>query len=258
MDSDAIHSASLAGFSVRTDSYVSGRPHYPQDVRDWLLAELDLGPGKRVLDLGAGSGKFTQPLAETRASVIAIEPSAAMRAAFTRRYPDLPCLAGTASSLPFTEGSFDTVACGQSFHWFSTAAALEEIRRILKPGGSLALVWNVRDETVPWVAALTDLVEPYAGDTPRFRDGTWRDLFPGHGFGPLRETHCTHSHSGPPARVIRDRILSISFIAALDDDTRQRVEADVQAIVDAEPELAGKAQVSFPYRTVMAWASAAA
>lgn len=255
MDSDAVHSAARAGFSVRIDSYVSGRPDYPPEVREWLRAELALGPGKRVLDLGAGSGKFTQPLVETGASLVAVEPSEAMRAAFARRYPDLPCRAGSATELPFADGSFDAVACGQSFHWFATEAALQEIRRVLVPDGRLGLVWNLRDDAVPWVAALTRLLEPYAGDTPRFRDETWRGLFPGSGFTGLRESHCTHAHCGPVERVVLDRILSISFIAALKSDERDRVAAGVRDVVAAEPDLAGKDLVCFPYQTVMAWSS---
>ncbi len=258
MDSDAVHSAARAGFSVRTDNYVSGRPGYPRAVRDWLKVELGLGPGRRVLDLGAGSGKFTQPLAETGSRVAAVEPSEAMRTAFAKRFPDIPCLAGTATQLPYANGVFDVVTCGQSFHWFATEAALQEIRRVLVPGGQLALVWNVRDERVPWVAALTHLLEPYAGDTPRFRDGTWSGLFPGSGFEKLHQSQSTHSHHGPVERVILDRILSISFIAALGHEERGRVEAGVKAIIAAEPALAGEELVSFPYRTIMAWSSTTA
>ena len=79
----------------------------------------------------------------------------------------------------------DAVVCAQSFHWFATREALHEIRRVLKPGGAFGLVWNLRDDSVPWVAALTRIMQPFEGDAPRFHSQKWRDVFPAEGFGPF-------------------------------------------------------------------------
>ncbi len=193
-------------------------------------------------------------IAVTGAAITAVEPSEAMRAAFARRFPDLPCLAGTATDIPLEDGSVDAVLCGQSFHWFATERALAEIRRVLVPDGALGLVWNVRDESKSWVAELTRLLDPYVGDTPRYRDGTWRSLFPGSGFGRLQENHCNHAHVGPPAQVVLDRILSISFIAALETAERQNLETAITDLIARTPDLAGKVEVAVPYHTTMAWA----
>ncbi len=249
----AVHHAAREGFSQQTERYGSGRPDYPDAVADWLRDGLGLGSGSRVLDLGAGTGKFTACLAAAGAAITAVEPSPAMRAAFARRFPDLPCLEGTATAIPLADGALDAVVCGQAFHWFATEAALAEIGRVLVPGGRLGLVWNVRDEAVPWVAALTELYEGYAGDAPRYRDGTWRRVFPGSGFGPLQEADCSHLHCGPPEQVILDRTLSISFVAALPAEERRALEARLRAFVAGRPELAGKPEIAFPYRTLMAW-----
>jgi hypothetical protein len=114
----------------------------------------------------------------------------------------------------------------------------------------LGLVWNVRDNTVPWVAALTDIMKPFEGDAPRYHSQKWRELFPAPGFTDLREKRFSHSHTGPPERVIIDRILSVSFMAALPADQRAHVTSRLREVIATYPELAGKAEVTFPYETL--------
>jgi len=110
--------------------------------------------------------------------------------------------------------------------WFATEAVLAEIRRVLKPRGMLGLIWNVRDESVAWVAELTAIMAPYEGDVPRYHTQEWRRVFPDSGFGPLIERSFRHDHVGAPDDVIINRILSVSFIAALSLQDRQRVRRD--------------------------------
>jgi SAM-dependent methyltransferase len=121
-----------------------------------------------VADVGAGTGKFTPLLAATGADVIAIEPVDAMRAQIVARQPTVRALPGTAQALGLPGASLDAIVCAQAFHWFADRAALDEFARVLKPGARLGLVWNVRDESVDWVAALTRIMTPYEGDAPRF------------------------------------------------------------------------------------------
>lgn len=245
----AIHRAAAQGYGAEADTYVTGRPDYPAAVTGWLAADLGLGPGRRVLDLGSGTGKFLPTLRTTGASVVAVEPVDAMRARIAGAHPEVEALAGTAEAIPLDAASLDAVVCAQSFHWFATAAALTEIARVLRPGGRLGLIWNVRDETVPWVAALSRITDPHEGGAPRYRTGAWRAPFPAPDFGPLRERRWRHAHSGTPEAVILDRTLSVSFIAALPSAERARVAAAVRALIADTPELAGRATLDFPYVT---------
>jgi SAM-dependent methyltransferase len=244
-----IHRAAAAGYTAKAEAYIRGRPEYPAAVHDWLREDLALSEGKTVLDLGAGTGKFLPHLCATSATVIAVEPVAAMRAQLTERNPGVEAKPGTAEQIPLANGAVDAIVCAQAFHWFANSAALAEIRRVLKPGGRLGLIWNVRDESVAWVAALTRIMAPYEAGVPRYHTGDWRRLFPAEGFGPLRERHFPNAHAGPAEQVILDRILSVSFIAALPPAGQADVAGRIRALIAATPALAGKAEVAFPYDT---------
>ena len=245
----AIHPAAATGFAAKSATYDAGRPDYPVAVAGWLTGDLGLGPDTRVLDLGAGTGKFTGRLVETGAEVIAVEPVEAMRARLAAAHPTVAALAGTAETIPLADGSIDAIVCAQAFHWFSTAAALAEIRRVVKPGGRLGLIWNVRDERIAWVAELTAIMTPYEGDAPRYHTGRWRELFPADGFGPLHQRSFPHGATGPAEQVIVDRVMSVSFIAALPPAAQARVAEAVRTVIARSPDLAGRADVTFPYET---------
>ncbi|UHC13840.1 methyltransferase domain-containing protein [Methylobacterium currus] len=248
-----LHPAAASGFAAGAETYAKGRPDYPAALTAWLRDGLRLGPGRSVADLGAGTGKFTGLLAATGAEVTAIEPVGAMRARLAASLPGVTALAGSAEAMPLAEASLDALVCAQAFHWFSTPAALAEIRRVLTVGGRLGLVWNVRDESTPWVAELTTIMNAHEGDAPRYHTGAWRRLFPAEGFGPLHEATFPYGHRGTPEQVILDRTLSVSFIAALPDAERARVARAVRDLIDRTPELAGRDEVTFPYRTQVYW-----
>jgi len=245
-----IHHMAAEGFTAGAATYVEGRPEYPTEIEGWLASDLGLSSGKTALDLAAGTGKFSPRLLATGATVIAVEPVQAMLDQLIRQFPQIDARSGSAQHIPLGDGSVDAVVCAQSFHWFSTAEALHEIYRVLKPGGVLGLVWNVRDDSVPWVAALTRIMKPFEGDAPRYHSQKWRKVFPAEGFGPLREQRFLNTHTGPPEKVIIDRILSVSFMAALPPDGKARVTSQLKEVIATYPELAGKAQVTFPYETL--------
>jgi SAM-dependent methyltransferase len=245
----AVHTAAAIGFEAAADAYARGRPDYPAALDAWLRETLGLAAGKSVVDLGAGTGKFTPRLVATGASVIAVEPVAAMRARLTQDLPNVEALDGTATAIPLPDASADAIVCAQAFHWFATREALAEIRRVLKPGGMLGLVWNVRDLRVPWVARIDAIITPYEGDTPRFLSGAWRDAFPAPGFSPLKQASFPHGHAGPAEAVVVDRQLSVSFIASLAPVERETVAAKIRRLIASEPDLAGKTEVTFPYVT---------
>jgi SAM-dependent methyltransferase len=246
----AIHHSAAQGYARNADVYVRGRPEYPEAVDAWLRETLGLGLGAKALDVGAGTGKFARRLHGLGADVQAVEPVAAMRDAFAKTLPEVPVHPGTAESLPFDPASFDALVCAQAFHWFPTRGAVAEFRRVLKTGGKLGLIWNVRDESVDWVAHLTGILRPYEGDTPRYASGAWRKAFPASGFGPLSEIRIPHGHTGPAEEVVVARMLSVSFIAALPEATRAEIAEAVRAVIARYPALRGKETVTFPYVTV--------
>jgi len=244
-----IHHSAADGYSVAVAHYQTGRPHYPPQVAGWLTGDLALRKGKTALDLGAGTGKFLPHLRNTGATVIAVEPVAAMLRQLLDGNPGTEARQGTAEHIPLADASVDVVVCAQSFHWFASAEALNEIRRVLKVGGALGLVWNIRDESPAWVADLRRIFDAYQGDAPRFHTQQWRKVFPAAGFTALSETRFLHGHTGAPEHVIVDRVLSTSFIAALPAAERNLVAAQVRQLIASTPDLAGKREVTMPYVT---------
>lgn len=244
-----VHDAAQRGFSAEARTYTSGRPPYPAALEGWLQSTLGVAPVLRVLDLGAGTGKFTRLLAGLGADVTAVEPVAAMREELSLSLPKVPVMEGTAQAIPVGDETYNAVTCAQAFHWFAHADALAEIHRVLVRGGKLGLVWNVREASVDWVAAITAILTPYEGDAPRFHTGQWRGAFDGRYFGEPSVARFAHVHEGHPDDVIVGRCLSVSFIAALPADEKQRVVEQLRALIADHPALKGRETVAFPYTT---------
>jgi SAM-dependent methyltransferase len=244
-----VHDSAAEGFQAGADTYERGRPGFPDDAVEALARECGIEPGHRVVDLAAGTGKLTRQLVPFGANLVAVEPVEGMRRVFAERLPDVPVLDGTAEALPLEDGSVDAVVASQAFHWFDPVAAPREVHRVLRPDGALGLVWNVRDESVPWVKAVADVFEPYRGDTPTHRTGAWRAGLDASGlFGPLRSLEFRYEQE-MTAEGLVDRVLSISFIAALRDDERAAVADRLRRLVSTEPALAGRETFPLPYRT---------
>ena len=210
---------------------------------------MRVGPGTSAVDLGAGTGKFTRLLLQSGAVVTAIEPVAAMRLKLQEQFSSVATLDGTAQALPLATGSVDAIFCAQAFHWFATRQVLDELHRVLMPGGRLGLIWNVRDESVPWVAALTSIVDLHAGGTPRFSSNSWREAFSRDLFSPLVEEVFSHRLVGTPENVIVDRSLSVSFIAALPAADLAAVTAQMRTLIRETAALCDRREISFPYQT---------
>ena len=218
------------GYARSAPAYARGRPDYPQAAVDFVAERLRLGPGRTVVDLAAGTGKLTRSLLATGAEVVAVEPVAEMRELLPA---DARALDGTAEAMPLDAGSADAVTVAQAFHWFDGKAALAEIHRVLRPGGSLALVWNRRRMDDPLNEAIQELLAPYQGRMSAMQTGAWRADFENSDlFGPLEERVFANPQS-LDADGLADRIASINFIAALED------EEERAKVVEAARALAG-------------------
>jgi SAM-dependent methyltransferase len=251
-----IHEAAARGFAQAVGAYERGRPGYPPEAVERLREVVGIGPGRAVLDLAAGTGKLTRLLVPPGAELVAVEPVEEMRAALARALPEVTTLAGTAEDLPLSEDSVDAVVAGSAFHWFRGDEALAEIHRVLRPGGRLGLLWNVRDDSVRWVAELTEIMEPYRSDAPGYRSGAWKEAFARTPlFSPLRREEFRHVHRLEPEAVVA-RVASVSFVAALSESDRAAVLERARALLARDPATRGREVVELPYRTDLWWCGA--
>jgi len=222
-NSQGLHRAASCGFEQNATDYERARPAYPPEAVTFIVDQLALGPGRTIVDVGAGTGKLTRLLIPSGATIVAVEPVAAMRRELLRVSPEVVVHDAAAEELPFERGTIDAVVCAQAFHWFATATVLREFARVLKHGGHLVLIWNVRDNSVDWVRRFTDLLKPYEGDRPDHNRGHWREAFDRDvPFAPL-ETVSFFQHQSMTPDLLVARAASMSFVGALDGRTRAEV-----------------------------------
>lgn len=203
-------------------AYDRARPSYPAEAARWLT-----GNGKlTVLELGAGTGKLTEVLVASGHRVVATDPSPDMLTKLRARVGPFAIGVSGAEAIPSPSRSIDVVVCAQSFHWFDHERALPEIARVLRPGGVLALVWNQRDEAIPWVKKLGRIIGSEGHD---------EDLV-----APVRESALFGLIEEATFRIWqrldRDGLLDLarsrSSVATLDEQARLAVLSDALALYD--------------------------
>jgi SAM-dependent methyltransferase len=225
-------------FGPAAGDYERVRPSYPGSAVAWLVGARP----RRVLDLGAGTGKLTRVLVALGHDVVAVEPLEEMRGQLAAALPAVQALPGTAEEIPLPDASVDAIAVGQAFHWFDTARAVPELARVLRPGGTLGLIWNVRDEREPWVAALAR-----STSAEWLRPG-WSDSIGEPDFGPLERRDFRFVQELSPEELVA-LIGSRSSILTLPDEERVAALARVRELVTADPALAGRRAIRLPYVT---------
>ena len=245
----AVHPEAAAGFDSGAAAYERGRPSYPATAVDLLVEELGIGPGATVVDLGAGTGKWTRLLVERGARVVAIEPVAGMRQQLAAAVPGVEVIDAPAEAVPLRDGWADAVTAAQAFHWFDQPAALAECARLLRPGGGLGMVWNARDESVPWVAELNSIMTGPRGGVPAYGDDIDLEaaVAADGRFTPLHH-RAVGSAQDMDEAVLLDRVSSTSYIATLAEDRRAAVLESVRRLVAGLP-----ARFTLPHRTDVYW-----
>ncbi len=214
-----------AAFEAIADVYERSRPTYPGPAVGWLVGAAPV----RVLELGAGTGKMTRSLAVHGHRVVATDPSAAMLAQLRRRHLGTEALPARAERLPFRSQSFDTVVVAQAYHWFDPALALPEISRVLRPQGTFAMVWNSRDESVPWVRRFGRVIGSH--DSVDEIDEHVTTVDESGLFAPLERERFRFWQS-LDRDGLRDLVASRSHVALLGADERSRLMSEVEALYD--------------------------
>lgn len=251
--SRSVHEAAERGFGAAAEAYERSRPDYPSEAIDRLIQELEVTRSCRAMDLGAGTGKLTRLLLPTGATLVAVEPVEAMRVAFSTVLPEVRLVGGVAEALPFLDETFDAVVCAQAFHWFDGDRALPAIHRVLKRWGRLGLLWNVRDESVPWVRDLTELIQPYERTAPREKTHEWRRAFSASDlFGRLNQLRFPYAQRLGVDGLV-ERFASVSFIASLSPEERDDVLERIRSLAETHPDLAGRKVFDLPYVTELYW-----
>lgn len=185
-----------------------------------------------VVDVGAGTGKLTRALTPTGARLIAVEPVQAMREVLERRLPGVEVLGGRAEEIPLPAGVADAVVAGQAFHWFDGPRALQEFDRVLRAAGRLGLIWNRRDPEQPLEQAIDAIITPYRGSTPAYYSDRWAKAFEERSPFTLADQVQVPFAQTLDVEGFVDRLMSISFIAALDSERRLEVQERLRALAD--------------------------
>lgn len=203
-------------------AYDRGRPGYPADAAVWTTRDYPA----TVLELGAGTGKFTEQLVELGHDVYATDPDRSMLEILSANLPTVHTAPTGAEEIALPDRSCDAVVAAQSFHWFDLQRALPEIARVLKPGGRIGLVWNARDERIPWVRRLGALI----GTQDQLREPA-AALAESDLFGEVEETEFAHWQL-IDRKSVQDLVLSRSNVAVLDEAAREAKLREVTTFYD--------------------------
>ena len=240
MDS-AAHERRRCSFGPAAEAYERFRPAYPAEAVGWVTGKAP----RRVLDVGAGTGKLTRELVAAGHEVVAVEPDAAMRAAFASRLPDVEVLPGSAEALPLPDSSVDVVVAAQAFHWFDLDRALPEAARVLRPGGTFGVLANLRDESVPWVAELGAVLHGEDG-TGYSHEGDDPESF-GPLFAAVEYAEFSHVQELDVEGLV-GLAASRSYALTLPDDERDALLARVEALAKREAQDTN-GRLALPYVT---------
>lgn len=231
-------------FGRAAATYEAGRPEYPAEAVEWMLEPVASRTPFRVADVGAGTGKLTRAVLAAGADIVAVDPDPAMLEQLRAGLSEVRTVEGTAERMPLPDASVDAVVLGQAWHWVDPDAGSTEIGRVLRPGGVLGLVWNIRDEREPWVARLTEIMHGSNAEQ-LMADGGPRVAAP---FAGLERREWAWSR-----RMSRETLLEMvrsrSYVIMAEPADRARIERQVLAHIAAHPSPAADGSIEMPYVT---------
>jgi SAM-dependent methyltransferase len=224
-------------FGAAADAYERARPSYPEEAVGWLIP----AGAHTVLDLGAGTGKLTRAQVARGLDVIAVEPIDEMRETLEATLPEVRALKGTAEEIPLPDRSVDVITVAQAWHWVDVELATAEAARVLKPGGTLGLIWNRRDERVPWVERLSHVMGSGDAEVIELEGITIAPPF-----SPT-DTFITDWSRPMTIDLLVEMAASRSYIITATPRRRREILDGVRELVAQEPTLGD--EFEFPYRT---------
>lgn len=228
-------------FGSETGSYEKGRPEYPAEAVRWMLEVVP--EGAAIVDIGAGTGKLTRAVRALGTVVTAVDPDPQMLAVLREKTPGVETVAGTAEALPLADASADAAVLGQAWHWVDPVAASAEIGRVVRPGGVLGLIWNVRDERTDWVRRLSAIMHGSPAEE-MVASNAVRVAAP---FGPLEERRWEWSREMTRAEL-HAMASSRSYLITASDEERARVARGMDELFDGLG-LADGGTLTMPYVT---------
>ena len=245
----------VSRFSNRVANYVKYRPDYPREIIAWLEGQGALTVGSIVADVGCGPGISTRMFLENGNRVFGIEPNAAMRAAaveYLKEFPNFKPLEGTSEDTNLNDACVDLVAAAQAFHWFRPGPTQKEFRRILKPNGHVALMWNIRQETTtPFLIEYEQFIRDHSIDYEVVRHNNIGDEEVKQFLGP--ETHDTTFANVQEFdfQGVLGRLTSSSYMPSEDDERHPAMAKELRALF-AKHEQNGRIQILYDTRVYLA------
>ena len=233
------HARSFGGVA---DVYEASRPAYPADAVAWLVRDDQ----RHVVDVGAGTGKLTRALVAEGREVLAVDPSDEMLGVLRSSVPGVETLIGTGERLPLPDESVDAITYAQAWHWVDPPAASAEAGRVLKPGGTLGLIWNFRDERVDWVRGLGIAMR---ADGDQYTTGMDESPNVATPFG--EPERAEFAWSQPFSRDgLLDLVRSRSYFAVMNAKEQEHTISAVRELLDTHPQVAGLESIALPYVTL--------
>ena|GEM_PF-1786832 len=249
-----IMNSAAQSFNTCSEIYEYSRPNYPDAVANFLKSKLGFNTSSQLLELAAGTGKFTDLLVHNLYPTVT-EWLQGMLGILRAKHQQLLSIISRAENIPFQNNLFDGVLVAQAFHWFADHITLNDIARVLKNNGYITIIFQERDNQSSWVYDYHKIIYSYPhDDIVKFERGKWKSVFKQQSIFSALE-HQKFSYRQPFFKKdLVQKALGMSFIAALPDAQKKNVIKRIQHLCKTHPEIKNHEIIGFPYITHVYWA----